>query len=136
VHQSVKDYLLKELGQIISSFGYLGVHEEAAIRCLDWLTSNLRINICELGDPGIEVDEVNIERKDACPGPALRYALRDHLRFSVWSIILTKCPHLLGCIKNPTLIIDGENMIASKTPPQSDTVFIRIATSNVVDKRE
>lgn len=76
VHQSARDYFAIGPGQRIFHGGYRIAHGEAAVHCLDWLTSNLHMDICEFGDPSILASEVDTERKNACLGPALRYACR------------------------------------------------------------
>lgn len=77
-HLSFRDYILNEKRCSILSFhiGKREAHENMFTKCIDLMSKRLRRDLCDLGQPGILIDEVEKERIKDCLPPDVQYACR------------------------------------------------------------
>ncbi|PNP74106.1 hypothetical protein FNYG_12550 [Fusarium nygamai] len=72
LHQSAKDFLVNKVSDQISPSGLTYQHELIFKRSLQALSETLRRDICQLGHPGVDIDE--IFEDDLEPLDAIRYS--------------------------------------------------------------
>lgn len=77
-HLSFRDYILNEKRCSILSFhiGKREAHENMFTKCIDLMSKRLRRDLCDLGQPGILIDEVEKKRIKDCLPPDVQYACR------------------------------------------------------------
>ena len=72
VHQSAKDFLIKEADNKIYPFGVEAIHYTIFSRSLQAMSQTLQCNIYRLYTPGISIDQVEAPNPD--PLAAVRYS--------------------------------------------------------------